>query len=420
MSLDALPPSDRAALPAGARRPRLLLPAALALLAATSAPLVAQEPAPRAEARVRARDLGVAPGIFRPGVHNAITDVAGVRVGHATVVEGDSVRTGVTAILPHGANAYEERVPAALVVGNGFGKLVGATQLRELGELETPILLTCTLCVWRAADAMAEWLLVQPGMANVRSINPVVGETNDGTLNAIRSRRVTAAHVRQALDGARDGAVAEGSVGAGAGTIAFGWKGGIGTASRVVPRSLGGHTVGVLVQSNYGGVLQVLGAPVGRELGQWSFREAVERDSAGTERGDGSIMIVVATDAPLSDRNLERLASRALLGLGRTGSSASNGSGDYVIAFSTAAGVRRRVAAGAPSAATADSAARPAGELTNDDMSPLFQAVVEATEEAIYNSLFMATTTTANGRTVQALPLDRLRDVLRRYGVAPR
>ena len=422
MPLDPLPPSDRAALPAGARRARVLLAAALALLAvlaATSAPLAAQEPAPRAEARVRARDLGVAPGIFRPGAHNAITDVAGVRVGHATVVEGDSVRTGVTAILPHGGNAYQERVPAALVVGNGFGKLVGATQLRELGELETPILLTCTLCVWRAADAMAEWLLLQPGMANVRSINPVVGETNDGTLNAIRSRRVTAAHVRQALDGARDGAVAEGSVGAGAGTVAFGWKGGIGTASRVVPRSLGGHAVGVLVQSNYGGVLQVLGAPVGRALGQWSFRDAVERDSAGTERGDGSIMIVVATDAPISDRNLERLASRALLGLGRTGSSASNGSGDYVIAFSTAAGVRRRAAAGAPPATIGDSAAR-AGELTNDEMSPLFQAVVEATEEAIYNSLFMATTTTANGRTVQALPLDRLRDVLRRHGVAPR
>ena len=396
----------------------------LVALAAAATALPAQD-APGA--RGRARDLGVAPGIFRPGAHNAITDVAGVRVGHATVVAGDSVRTGVTAILPHGGNAYHDRVPAALVVGNGYGKLVGATQLRELGELETPILLTCTLCVWRAAEAMADWMLAKPGMQEVRSINPVVGETNDGTLNAIRSHPVTAAHVVQALESAQGGAVAEGSVGAGTGTVAFGWKGGVGTASRVVPRSLGGHAVGVLVQSNYGGVLQVLGAPVGRELGQWSFRGAVEGDSArgGADanarpldaRGDGSIMIVVATDAPLSDRNLERLAARALLGLGRTGSSASNGSGDYVLAFSTAPGVRRRGPGAPPPAPLPDSLRR---ELTNDDMSPLFQAVVEATEEAIYNSLVAATTTTANGRTVQALPLDRLREVLRKYGIGAR
>ncbi len=356
--------------------------------------------------RLRAREMGVAPGIFKPGVLNGITDVAGVRVGQVTITEGDSVHTGVTAILPHGGNPFLDRVPAAAFVGNGFGKLAGITQLRELGELETPILLTCTLCVWRAADAMVGWMLERPGMADVRSINPVVGETNDGTLNAIRSRPVTDAHVRQALESATTGPVAEGSVGAGAGTVAFGWKGGVGTSSRVVPASLGGWTVGVLVQSNFGGVLQVLGAPVGKELGQYAFRNAVS-----DERGDGSIMIVVATDAPLSDRNLERLASRALLGLGRTGSSASNGSGDYVLAFSTSPEVRRLLDARGNMERT-----RQTTEVTNDDMSPLFQAVVEATEEAIYNSLFMATTVTSNGSTVNAIPLDRVREVLKKYG----
>lgn len=400
---------------------RSLLVAAVALT--TALPAVAQSPAspsssasPASSAaspaavtppgRARARDLGVAPGVFRTGANNAITDVAGVRVGQVTVAEGDSVRTGVTAILAHDGNQFLDRVPAAAVVGNGFGKLVGTTQLRELGELETPILLTCTLCVWRAADAMAGWMLERPGMAEVRSINPVVGETNDGTLNAIRSRPVSAAHVRQALESAAGGPVAEGSVGAGAGTVAFGWKGGIGTSSRAVPASLGGWTVGVLVQSNFGGVLQVLGAPVGKELGQYAFRNAVSE-----ERGDGSIMIVVATDAPLSDRSLERLASRALLGLGRTGSSASNGSGDYVLAFSTAAEVRRHLDARGGMGRT-----RQTTEVTNDEMSQLFQAVVEATEEAIYNSLFMATTVTSNGRTVEAIPLDRVRAVLRKYG----
>ena len=387
-------------------RSRAFLPLVPLLLAALAAPVNAQPQAPRA----RARSLGVAPGIFRPGTLNAITDVAGVRVGQVTVIEGDSVRTGITAILPHGGNLFAERVPAAIVVGNGFGKLLGVTQVRELGELETPILLTCTLCVWRAADAMVGWLLEQPGMERVRSINPVVGETNDGTLNAIRSRPITAAQVHEALRTATGGAVAEGAVGAGTGTVAFGWKGGIGTSSRVVPASLGGWTVGVLVQTNFGGVLQVLGAPVGKELNQYAFRDAV------SERGDGSIMIVVATDAPLSDRNLERLASRALLGLARTGSSASNGSGDYVIAFATADGVRRRVdpTAGAPART------RQLEDLTNDEMSPLFQAVVEATEEAIYDSLFMATTTTANGRTIEALPLDRVSEILRKYRVGGR
>src|SRR3954471_14767189 len=285
-----------------------------ALLAACAAAANAQQP------RARARDLGVAPGIFQPGTNNAITDVAGVKVGHTTIIIGDSIHTGVTAILPHGGNLFQDRVPAAVHIGNAFGKLVGSTQVRELGELETPILLTCTLCVWRAADALVGELLAMPGMERVASINPVVGETNDGMLNAIRSRPVTPEVVHRALAAASGGRVAEGSVGAGAGTVAFEWKGGIGTSSRVLPKSLGGWTVGVLVQSNFGGVLQVLGAPVGRELGRYAFRNSVER-----ERGDGSIMMVVATDAPLSDRNLERLAARAIMGLARTGSSASNG-----------------------------------------------------------------------------------------------
>jgi D-aminopeptidase len=364
-------------------------------------------------ARARARDLGVAPGVFKPGPSNAITDVAGVLVGQTTVVEGDSVHTGVTAIRAHGGNQYFDRVPAAVHVGNAFGKLVGSTQVKELGELETPILLTCTLCVWKAADAMVEWMIGQPGMERVGSLNPVVGETNDGGLNAIRTRPITPEHVRAALDGATSGPVAEGSVGAGAGTQAFGWKGGIGTSSRVVPKSLGGYTVGVLVQSNFGGILQVLGAPVGKELGRYAFKNEIER-----ERGDGSIMMVVATDAPLSDRNLERLAARAMMGLGRTGSSASNGSGDFVIAFSTAPSVRRRLTP--PSAGATESLTRQTEDLTNDAMSGLFEAVVEATEESIYNSLFMATPVTARGRTVDAIPLDRVRDVLKKYNVGNR
>ena len=384
--------------------------AALVALAALTVPLRAQQPG-----RVRARALGVAPGIFRPGALNAITDVAGVRVGHATVSVGDSVRTGVTAIVPHAGNLYLERVPAALHVGNAFGKLVGATQLRELGELETPVLLTCTLCVWPVADALAVELLALPGMERVQSINAVVGETNDGSLNASRSHPVGAAAVRQALATARGGAVAEGSVGAGAGTVAFEWKGGIGTASRVLPRTLGGYTVGVLVQSNFGGVLQVMGAPVGQALGRYAFRNDVEQ-----ERGDGSVMIVVATDAPLGDRNLERLAARAIMGLARTGSSASNGSGDYVIAFSTAAEQRRRVAAPGAPPPPGPPALRVTRELPNDNTSALFQAVVEATEEAIYNSLFMATTVTSRGRTVEAIPLDSVRAILRRHGVRAR
>lgn len=353
--------------------------------------------------QVRARELGIVPGIFAPGPLNAITDVSGVRVGQTTVDVGDSVRTGVTAILPHDGNPFLTRVPAAIHVGNGFGKLLGSTQVRELGELESPILLTCTLCVWKAADALAEWMLALPGMEEVRSFNAVVGETNDGGLNAIRSRPIAAAHVRSALESARGGPVAEGSLGAGRGTVAFGWKGGIGTSSRVLPRSLGGWTVGVLVQSNFGGVLQILGAPVGRELGRYAFRDVIEG-----ARGDGSIIIVVATDAPVLAPNLERLAGRAIMGLARTGSSASNGSGDYVIAFSTAAALRRPWQARRPAAE----------ELSNDEMSPLFQAVVEATEEAIYNSLTMATPVQSRAGRAEPLPLERVREILRKYGIS--
>lgn len=394
---------------------RLLLAVTLGVLG--SAPAAAQE------ARPRARDLGVVPGVFQPGSMNAITDVDGVRVGQTTIVEGDSVRTGITAILPHSGNQYFERVPAALHVGNGFGKLLGVTQVMELGELETPILLTCTLCVWRAADAMVDWLLSRPGMQNVQSINPVVGETNDGSLNAIRSRPIRPEHVRQALERAQSGPVDEGAVGAGAGTVAFGFKGGIGTSSRVIPATLGGYTTGVLVQSNFGGVLQVLGAPVGKELGRYSFRGDIERGRGGRfgeESGDGSIMIVVATDAPLSDRNLRRLASRAIMGLSRTGSSASNGSGDYVLAFSTSPMVRRSVSQGGRGSGGVSTPVRQVEDLGNDAMSALFQGVVEATEEAIYNSLFRATTVTSRGRTIEALPLDRLREILTKYGVTNR
>jgi D-aminopeptidase len=359
--------------------------------------------------RPRAREAGVVVGIMPPGPLNAITDVAGVRVGQVTVVEGDAVRTGVTAVLPHGGDWFRSRVPAAIVVGNGFGKLVGGTQVRELGELETPILLTCTLCVWQAADAMTAWLLARPGMEDVRSINPVVGETNDGALNDIRARPVRAEHVVSALELALEpagtGPVVEGSVGAGTGTVAFGWKGGMGTSSRRLPASLGGWTVGVLVQSSYGGVLTINGAPVGRALGRYSFQQALEAGAAERDGGDGSIMIVVATDAPLGERNLERLGRRALAGLARTGSIMSNGSGDYVIAFSTAESVRR-----APS-----DGPRRVEDLPNDLVSPLFHAVAEAVEEAIYNSMFRATTVTGGGRTIEALPLEATLEVLRRH-----
>lgn len=399
--------------------PRLLVLLALLLLPAPamsqSASTAARSTSASDADRPRARDLGIEIGIFTPGTWNAITDVAGVRVGQTTLIEGEAIRTGVTAILPHEGNPFRDRVPAAIHVGNGFGKLVGITQVRELGELETPILLTCTLCVWQAADAMAAWLLEQPGMESVGSINPVVGETNDGGLNDVRSRPVRAEHVREALASAVTGPVAEGSVGAGTGTRAFGWKGGIGTASRVLPASLGGWTVGVLVQSNFGGILTIDGAPVGEELGQYSFRGDVTRTPPAEEDqedGAGSIMIVIATDAPLSDRNLERLASRAMMGLGRTGSFAGNGSGDYVIAFSTAAEVRRGTGGGG------GAAPHPVAELPNAATSGLFQAVVESTEEAVINSLLRATTVTGRGgSTAEALPLEATLEVLRKYGV---
>jgi len=363
------------------------------------------------DARPRARDIGLVVGILAPGEHNAITDVAGVLVGHTTVISEPSIRTGITAILPHGGNPYTSRVPAAIHVGNGFGKLLGVTQVRELGELETPILLTCTLCVWKAADAMVEWMLAREGMERVRSLNAVVGETNDGGLNDIRSRPITAEQVRAALESAAGGPVEEGAVGAGAGTVAFGWKGGIGTSSRVLPESLGGYTVGVLVQSNFGGILQMGGAPVGVELGQYPFSSQVRGQEGGYDPDAdvqewGSIMMVVATDAPLSDRNLERLAKRAIMGLARTGSYASNGSGDYVIAFSTANGVRRATSG----------ILRNVEDLPNDRVSALFEATVEATEESVYNSLLKAVTVTSNGRTVEALPLDETVEILRRYG----
>lgn len=318
-----------------------------------------------AETRPRARDAGVVIGALSPGPLNAITDVAGVRVGHATLVRGDRVRTGVTAVLPHSGNLFQQKVPGAVFVGNGFGKLIGSTQVEELGEIETPILLTSTLNVWKVADALVDWMLALPGNESVRSINPVVGETNDGYLNDIRSRPVGRQEVFQALRDAKDGPVEEGAVGAGAGTVAFGYKGGIGTSSR---KLASGYTVGVLVQSNYGGRLTVNGVP---------FVE-----SGGS--GEGSCMIVIATDAPLDTRNLKRLGIRAMMGLGRTGSSGDNGSGDYAVAFSTARGSTL---------------------LSNQDASTLFAAVIEATEEAVLNSLFKAETTTGNGKTVRALPL---------------
>jgi D-aminopeptidase len=376
----------------------------LVLLPAT---LAAQQPMD--DDRPRVRDLGIQIGIFEPGPMNAITDVPGVRVGQVTIQDGERVNTGVTAILPHGGDLFRSRVPAAIHVGNGFGKLVGITQVRELGELETPILLTCTLCVWQAADAMVTWLLEQDGMGGVGSINPVVGETNDGGLNDIRSRPITPAHVVEALEGAHDGPVDEGSVGAGTGTRAFGWKGGMGTASRILPEDLGGYRVGVLVQSNFGGILTVDGAPVGQALGQYSFRGSVERDETAwrdQEDGAGSIMIVIATDAPLSDRNLERLASRAMMGLARTGSFAGNGSGDYIIAFSTAEDVRRE---GGDLPTVTD--------LPNARTSALFQGVVESVEEAVLNSIFRATTVQGMGRSAEALPLEETLEVLRAHGV---
>jgi D-aminopeptidase len=340
--------------------------------------------------RPRAREIGVEVGIYDTGPNNAITDVAGVSVGHSTVIEGDSVRTGVTAILSHDGNLFDHRVPAAIFVANGFGKLVGSTQVAELGELETPVLLTCTLCVWRVADAVVAWMLDQPGMESVRSINPVVAETNDGRLNAIRSRPVTSKHVYEAIESASPGPVGEGSVGAGTGTVAFGWKGGIGTSSRILPELQGGLVVGVLVQSNCGGSLTINGAPVGRELGRAELKSA---------DADGSVVIVVATDAPLTSRQLARLAKRALSGIVRTGASMSNSSGDYVIAFSTVAHERDAVLQSTP-------------RLNDDVLTPLFEAVADASEEAVYNSLLRATQVSSRSGTAPALPVDEVVAIL--------
>lgn len=363
--------------------------------------------------RPRARDLGITVGILPTGSLNAITDVPGVLVGHATVIRGDNVRTGVTAILPHGGNLFQEKVPGAVFVGNGFGKLAGSTQVNELGEIETPILLTSTLSVPRVADFVIDYMLALPGNEQVQSINPLVAETNDGYLNDIRGRHISRDDVFKAIKEAKSGAIDEGCVGAGTGTVAFGFKGGIGTASRKLPARLGGFTVGVLVQSNFGGVLTINGAPVGRELGRYYLKDVLDPGSPPQQRGaDGSIIMVIATDAPLDARNLDRLAARAMMGLARTGAAGTNGSGDYAIAFSTAAEGRIK-----PLNESERTVPRNVKTLANDAMSPLFLAVIEATEEAIYNSLFRATTTTGRGRTVEALPLDRTVEILRKHGL---
>jgi D-aminopeptidase len=372
---------------------RTLLLLAAAALVTTSAGA--------AEHRPRAREAGISIGILPPGPLNAITDVAGVRVGQVTIIEGSNIRTGVTAILPHGGNLYQDKVPAGFAVGNAYGKLMGSTQIEELGEIETPILLTNTLNVPEAASGIIEWTLKQPGNEQVRSVNAVVGETNDGTLNDIRTRRVRPADAIAAIEAAKAGPVEEGAVGAGTGTIAFSWKGGIGTSSRKLPANLGGWTVGVLVQTNYGGVLNVAGVPVGQALGQFYLKDELSKAS-----GDGSCIVVIATDAPLSDRNLERLAHRGLLGIARTGSPMTNGSGEYAVAFSTNVDVRRTPERRSTPSAVVD--------LPNDEMSPLFEAAVEAAEEAAINSLFAAVPMDGNGRHIDALPVDEVVKLYRR------
>ncbi len=390
---------------------------ALSILLLLTIPVQSQD-------RDRVRDLGIHPGILPTGPLNAITDVDGVLVGHQTLIEGDNIRTGVTAILPHSGNLFRDRVPAAVYVGNGFGKALGFTQVQELGEMETPIALTNTLSIFNAAHGVADYVLNQPGNENVRSVNPVVGETNDGWLNDIRSRVVDTDDVYKAIESAESGPVAEGNVGAGTGTRALGFKGGIGTASRLLPENRGGYTVGVLVQSNFGGILTVNGAPVGEELGNHYLatrQTAPSHQTGAMAKGltedidgydfdvDGSIMIVVATDAPLTSRNLERLAKRAFMGIARVGGFASNGSGDYVIAFSTHPDVRRNL--------DETGSTRQITELDNSAVSPLFLAAVEATEEAILNSLFMAETMVGNeGRTQEALPIDEVIKILEKYG----
>jgi D-aminopeptidase len=354
------------------------------------------------QGRPRARDLGISPGSLAPGPHNAITDVAGVRVGQVTLRTDDSVRTGVTAILPHGGNLFREKVAGAVFIGNAFGKLAGSTQIEELGTIESPIVLTNTLSVGAALDATVRWTLAQPGNERVRSVNAVVGETNDGSLSDIRGLHVTREHVTAAIANAKDGPVDEGAVGAGTGTIAFGWKGGIGSSSRIVPQRSDKWTVGVLVQTNYGGKLTIAGVPVWKEL---SPPRAASDGREDESAADGSCMIVVATDAPLDARDLERLAARAIYAMARTGSTYSNGSGDFAIAFSTHPSLRVTAAEG-PQHRTV---------LPTDAVSGLFEAVLDATEEAIYNSLLKAADTEGNGRTVRAIPVDELRGLLEKY-----
>ncbi|MEO8072833.1 MAG: P1 family peptidase [Acidobacteriota bacterium] len=369
--------------------------------------------------RPRARDIGLKIGVLPIGKSNSITDVPNVRVGHSTIIRGETIRTGVTAILPHGGNLFQGKVPGAVFVGNGFGKLIGSTQVNELGEIETPILLTSTLSVPKVGDFLLDYMLGLSGNEDVRSINPLVAETNDGFLNDIRGRHITKDDVFTAIKTANTGKVEEGSIGAGTGTIAFGFKGGIGTSSRRLPDSLGGYTVGVLVQTNFGGVLTIDGAPVGVELGRYYLKDVLEKSQKPNASNktidtnnlaDGSIIIVIATDAPIDARQLKRMAARSMFGLARTGASATNGSGDYAIAFSTAPEVRVRVS-------DDDNAPRNVKLLSNEAMSPLFLATIEATEEAIYNSLFRAVTVTGkDNRTVEALPIDKTKEILRKYG----
>ena len=367
-----------------------------------------------AQPRPRARDLGIAPGVHAPGARNAITDVEGVRVGHATITEGDRVRTGVTAILPHGGNLFQDKVAGAVFVGNAFGKLAGSTQVNELGTIETPIVLTNTLSVGTAMDAVVRYTIGQAGNEQVRSVNALVGETNDGFLNDIRGLHVTREHVLEAIRGARGGEVAEGSVGAGTGTMCYGWKGGIGTSSRKVASGTAAdrreYVVGVLAQTNFGGNLTIAGVPIYKTLQPPSRRSAGNEGAFGTDRAggasaDGSCMLVVATDAPLDARDLQRLAARAVFGLARTGSSYSNGSGDFAIAFSTSPEMRSRFN---------DAAPRTRSILPTDATSPLFEAALEATEEAVYNSLFQATAVRSASGAGEAIPLERVRTLLRR------
>ena len=378
---------------------RVVIAIVLSCCAATSS---AQ---PDASSRPRARDIGIAPGVLPTGELNAITDVAGVLVGQVTIWEGDDVRTGVTTILPHSGNLFQEKVPAAIHLGNAFGKLVGYTQVRELGFIESPIVLTGTLAVWNAANGVLTYLMGLPGNENVNSFNPIVGETNDGTLNDIRGRHVTEEHVLESIRIASGGPVQEGVVGAGTGTSAFGWKGGIGTSSRKLPERLGGYTVGALIQSNYGGVLQMDGLPLGKEMGRYYLKSAIE-DAENSP--DGSIMMVIATDAPVRTDGLYRIAKRAMLGLARTGATSSNGSGDYVIAFSTAPELRSRH--------RSDDLTEGAAVMRQGDLSPLFQATIEATEEAIYNSLLKAVDVVGkNGTRRDALPIDRVLEIKKKY-----